>query len=74
MIFLIIAAFVLIALADFPTLIKQKRMYECTVLSIFLLFAFVLAVLQSFGVKIPSPIKGAEYVIRDLLHLTYGDS
>jgi predicted membrane channel-forming protein YqfA (hemolysin III family) len=74
MIFLIIAAFVLLALADFPALVKQKKWYEFTVLSVFFLSAFVLAILQSFEVKIPSPIKGAEYIIRDLLHLTYGDS
>ncbi len=71
MIILIIIFFILIALADFPALIKYKKWYEFTVLSVFFLCAFVLAILQWRGISIPSPTKGAVFIIQDVLHLKY---
>jgi phage-related holin len=68
---LIIIVFILIALADFPSLIRHKKWYEFTVLSVFFLSAFVLAVLQSLGIPIPSPMKGVAYIIHNVLHLSY---
>ncbi|SHH94720.1 hypothetical protein SAMN02745823_01598 [Sporobacter termitidis DSM 10068] len=71
MIFLIILIFIIMALADFPKLIKDKRWYEVTILSGVYIFVFVLAALQTSGVTLPSPIKGLQSFITNVLHLTY---
>ncbi len=71
MIFLLIIAFAGIALYEVPGLVRKKYWREFAVFSFFFLLAFVLALLQTVGVKIPSPIKGIQYVIKDILHLSY---
>ena len=71
MIVLLIIGFAGIALIDAPKLIKDKSWKEFIVFSIFFVFAFTIALLQIFGVKIPSPIKGIQYIIKDILHLNY---
>ncbi len=72
MIALIIIGFIGVALFDVPALIRKKHWYELKVYSFFLLIAFTLAMLTTLGVKIPSSAKGIEYLIKDLLHLSYG--
>lgn len=71
MIFLVIIAFALIALWDFPDLIKNKKWYEVTVLSILYVCVFTLAVLQAFGVTLPSPAKGIQKLVVDVLKIGY---
>ena len=71
MIFLVIVIFVLLALSDFPKLIKDTEWYEVSVLSGFYVFVFILAALQSSGVILPSPTKGIEKFIIEVLHLGY---
>lgn len=71
MIILVIVIFILLALSDFPKLIKDKKWYEVSVLSCFYVFVFTLAALQSFGVILPSPAKGIQKIIIDVLHLGY---
>lgn len=71
MISLLILAFTGVALFEVPALIQKKYWRELIVFSLFLLLAFVLALLQTIGVDIPSPLRGIGYVVKDLLHLNY---
>ena len=71
MIFLLIIVFIGIALFEIPGLIRKKYWRELTVFSIFLLLAFILSLLQAIGTKIPSPMKGIQYLVKDILHLNY---
>ncbi len=71
MIFLTLAAFLVIAFADVPELIGKKRWREFFVYSLFFLAALTMGILLSLGVEIPSPIAGAQYIIKELLHLNY---
>lgn len=71
MIFLLIVFFIGAAWFDVPALIRKRYFREFAVYSLFLLSAFILSFLYIIGVKIPSPIDGIEYLIRDLLHLSY---
>ena len=70
-IFLLIIVFIGIALFEIPGLIRKKYWRELTVFSIFLLLAFILSLLQAIGTKIPSPMKGIQYLVKDILHLNY---
>ena len=70
-IFLLIMVFVGIALFEVPGLIKKKHWRELIAFSLFLLLAFILTLLQTIGVKIPSPMKSIQYLVKDLLHLSY---
>lgn len=71
MIALIIVIFILLGLSDFPKLVHEKKWYTVSLLSCFYVFVFTLAALQSFGVVLPSPIKGIQKFIIDVLHLGY---
>lgn len=71
MVLLVIFIFAVLALSDFPKLIRSKKWYEVTVLSCLYVGVFILAVLQATGVKLPSPVKGIQHFIVDFLHLGY---
>ena len=71
MIALIVVVFVVMALSDFPSLVKEKKWYEVTVLSGLYAGVFALAALQTSGVVLPSPVKGIESFITNVLHLAY---
>ena len=71
MIVLVIVIFVLMALSDFPELISGKKWYEVSVLAGLYVGVFVLAALQTLGVTLPSPIKGIQSFITNVLHLAY---
>ncbi len=71
MIFLLILVFIGIGLLEVPALIRNKHWRELIAFSSFLLAAFVLSLLQTMGVMIPSPMKGIQYVIKDILHMNY---
>lgn len=71
MIVLVFIIFGLLALSDFPELIKSKKKYEVTVLSILYIFAVTLASMYSLGITIPSPIKWIQSFIVDVLKLGY---
>lgn len=71
MILLLLIAFVLIALLDLPKLIQKKLWKDTVIYLLFFTFAFTIAFLQVIGIHIPSPIKGIQYVISDILHLSY---
>ncbi len=71
MILLLLVSFAGIALLDVPKLIKSKEWKDLAVYSFFFIGAFTLCVLHTFGIDMPSPIKGIQYVIKDLLHMKY---
>lgn len=68
---LLIIVLVFIALREIPNLIKQKYWRELTAFIVFLSIATTLSLLISFGVQIPSPIKGIMYIIEDVLDIAY---
>ncbi len=72
MISLLIPLYVLIAFFDFFHLKNNNKRYELSIFLIFFLSALVLSVLQAYGITIPNPIKGAQYIIKDVLHFGYG--
>jgi hypothetical protein len=71
MIIFVVSVFGLLALSDFPAILRNKRKKETAVLSFLYLFVFTLAAMQVFGVILPSPIKGIEAFITNVLHLEY---
>ncbi len=71
MIFLLIGVFIGVILFEVPTLIRQKHWRELTVFSVLLSMAFLIALLEIIGVNLPSPAKGVDYIIRDILQLNY---
>lgn len=73
MIVILILVFVLIALADFPVLLKKNKKREFVILLIFYILAFTISAMQVFGVKIPSPVPGIKFFIKDVLGLKYSE-
>jgi len=71
MVFLLVSAFIGVILFEVPSLIRNKHWRELIVFSIFLSIAFVMALLATLGVKLPSPSKGIDYFVKDILHLNY---
>ena len=71
MIVLVVVIFIILALSDFPELVHNKKWYEVGVLSGLYLFTFTLAALMAFGVTLPSPAKGIQNFIVNILHLGY---
>ncbi|MDK2822481.1 MAG: hypothetical protein PWQ67_868 [Clostridia bacterium] len=63
---LLIIAFIGIALFEVPGLIQRKYWRELIFFLILLLLAFILSFLQVIGIKIPSPIKGIEFLVKYL--------
>ncbi len=71
MIFLLIIAFTGIILFETPGLIKNRYWHELRIFSVFLIVAFVMSLFYIIGIPIPNPVKGEEYLIKDILHLNY---
>ena len=63
MILLLIMAFIGIGLFEIPGLIQKKYWRELIVFLIFLLFTFVVSILQVMGVQLPNPTKGIEFLV-----------
>ncbi|SDZ67652.1 hypothetical protein SAMN05421736_13028 [Evansella caseinilytica] len=71
MIFLLLVFFAIVVWLEVPGLIRKKYWRELAVFSLFLLSTFFLSLLQLLDVRIPNPVKGIEYVIKDILRLNY---
>jgi hypothetical protein len=71
MVFLVIAIFILLALADFPQLIQDRQWKDVGLLGGFYAAVLTLAVLSSLGVTLPSPYVSIQYFIANVLHLGY---
>ncbi len=68
---LIITIFLLMALSDFPNLIKERAWKTVGILGGFYAVVLTLAVLLSLDITLPSPFVGIEKLIVDVLHLGY---
>lgn len=71
MIYIVFCVYILIALLQIPSLIKQKYWRELTVFSIFLSLAFVFSLLLILGVEIPSPLRMIQHGVQDRFNLHY---
>ncbi len=63
--------FALMALSDFPPLVKGKKWYELGFLCFLYVFIFTLAVLQTFGTPAPSPMPPIQKFLAETLKLSY---
>ena len=64
MIILIILAYLIIGIVEIIPLIKNRQKKELILYSIIFISAFTLSILLSLGVKIPSPAKPIEKVVK----------
>lgn len=68
---LTVLAFAAIATYEMPPLIRKKEWKEFSVFMVLFVIAFTVAVLLALGIKVPSPIDGVIYLVRDVLHISY---
>lgn len=66
-----VLAFLVIAYFNVPKLVRAKEWRELTVFMALYALGMTLSILLIIGVTIPSPIKGAQYILKDVLHLNY---
>lgn len=71
MILILIIIFIGIIYFEVPEMVKMGYWYELKVFSVFLAGAFILSLLYILGLPIPNPVKGIEFLVRDVLHLNY---
>ncbi|MEL4105833.1 hypothetical protein AAFA46_03165 [Oscillospiraceae bacterium WX1] len=71
MLAVVIIIFALMALADFPRLIREKKRKEITVLLGFYGAVTTLAVIFVLKGSLPSPLTGVKYLLVNVLHLGY---
>jgi len=67
--FLLIYAFIIVL--SVPGLIKRKEWRELTAFSVLYIIAFALGLMYVLDIPIPSPMKGLQYLIEDMLGLKY---
>lgn len=67
----IIPVFTLMALSDFPGLIRDRKTKELTILAVLYIAVFILVFLMTLGITIPSPIKWIRDLIIDDLKIGY---
>ena len=71
MTFFLIVAFIIIGLMDIPRLVELKWRKELVGFILLLVLTLGMSLMYAWGIKIPSPIKGAAFIIRDVLHMGY---
>lgn len=71
MVLLLIIIFIGIILFEVPGMMKNGYWHELKIFSIFLIAAFTISLLYILGIPMPNPVKGMEYVVKDILHLNY---
>ncbi|SHH77555.1 hypothetical protein [Clostridium grantii] len=65
----IIIVFICLAFFEIPGLIRKKYWRELIAFSCLSLITFTMTIIQSVSINIPSPMKGIEYIIRDIVGL-----
>ncbi len=68
---LLLAGIAALIMMDVPQLVNKRQWGELTVFSVLLTAGVTLMLLQHFGVNVPSPIKGIEYFLKEVLKLSY---
>ncbi|WPC44371.1 hypothetical protein [Clostridium sp. JS66] len=71
MVFLLMIIFISIILYEVPHMVKGGYWHELKVFFVFLIVAFIISLFYILEIPIPNPVKGMEYVVKDLLHLNY---
>jgi len=71
MFILVLMAFAFVALINVPVLVREKRWKDLYIYSGIFAIALTLSILMTVEVQIPSPIKGIEYLLEKVLHITY---
>lgn len=71
MIVLLIVVFAGTILYEVPDLIKNGHWRDLTIFSILTVAAFTVSILYIYNIPLPNPVKGQEYLIKDVLHLNY---
>lgn len=69
MLILLVIAFLGIILFEVPGLIQKKYWRELAVFSGFLLFAFIISLLQVLGVKLPNPNQGITEIVKAIISI-----
>lgn len=64
---LIILGYLIIGTIEIVPLYKENKKKELVVYSIFFLAAFIISLLLSLGVKIPSPARPIEAIVKAIL-------
>lgn len=67
----VLTGFAVIAAINLPGIIKRRIRRELIIYSTIFVLVFVLAVLVTVGVRIPSPIKAIQAFYRDVLHMSF---
>ncbi len=67
----VLVLFGLLALYDFPALLREEKRAEAGILLFFYLSALALVLLLVNGITLPSPAKGIQHVIVDILKIGY---
>ncbi len=73
MIFLLFA-YAFIITVNVPGLIKRKEWRELTVFSILCIIAFVLGLMYVLDIPVPSPMRGLQHLIVDILGIKYPEN
>lgn len=71
MTFLLIIIFIGIILFEVPGMVKNRYWHELKIFSAFLMVSFIMSLFYIKGIPLPNPVKGMEYVVKDILHLNY---
>lgn len=71
MVFLLIFIFICIVLYEVPDMARNGYWHELKIYSIFLIASFIVSLFYIIGLPVPNPVKGMEYVVKDILHINY---
>lgn len=64
MVYLLILAFLVIAVLEIPELFRKRLWGELAAFAVLFVIGFILGFLQAIGVKLPSPNKGIEFLVK----------
>lgn len=71
MTFLIVIIFIGIIIIEVPAMIKNRYWHELKIFFGFLLAAFIMSLFYLHGLPVINPVKGMEFIVKNVLHLNY---
>lgn len=71
MIVLILIGFGVVLALELPALIKLRSLRDTAAFLVLMSAALLLSILIAMDVSIPSPIRGIQYLLEKVLHITY---
>lgn len=69
--FLVLAAFICIALTNVPGMVRSKCWRNLVIYGVFFIAALAIGILMSLDIPIPSPVKGVQTLYKDVLHISF---